>query len=156
MQNWVSDDQLSHMCRTTIGTSDKCLIKYRHHNLFSPWTAGVQQHGAPVHVHAVQPEPVVVWAQPQRGEGGAMGGQGSPVAWRRLQTLGLQWQEGRWTQREVREGNARGDCSCHQSEQMTIRPCSHTRLWLSYAPKLYSRHSSVLSFIDEIDYIDKL
>lgn len=27
---------------------------------FPPRTPGVQQHGAPVHVHAVQPEPVVV------------------------------------------------------------------------------------------------
>lgn len=62
---------------------------------------GVQQHRAPVHFHSFQPELVIVWAQPQWREGGALGRPGNPVPWRWIQTF-VQWrEEGRWTQGEV-------------------------------------------------------
>lgn len=64
---------------------------------------GVQQHRAPLHFHSFQPELVVIRAQPQWREGGALGRQGNPVPRRRMQTF-VQWrEEGRWTQGEVRE-----------------------------------------------------
>lgn len=63
-----------------------------------------------------------------------MGGQGSPVSWRRFQTFGRRRQEGRWTQGEVRGGNARGDCPCDESERITISPCSDTRAVLCVCP----------------------
>lgn len=65
------------------------------------WCVGVQQHRAPIHLHAIQPEPVVIRAEPQWGEGGPLGRQGSPVTRRRTQELGRWRQEDRWTQRGV-------------------------------------------------------
>lgn len=91
---------------------------------YSAWTPGVQQHGAPIHLHAVQPEPVVVREEPQWREGGAMGGQGSPLPRRWIQTFGWWREEGRWTQGEVREWNVRGWCPCCERRRITAVPCS--------------------------------